>query len=161
MSIASDKVVGIYYTLKNGEGELLDERQEGDPLSFLHGRGQIVPGLEKKLDGCSVGDLVEVAVSPDEGYGDRDAAKVMVVGHDEVPDASSLEVGGALLAETPDGARMPLWVKAIDDKTITLDANHPLAGETLHFAVTVKDVRDATEEELAHGHVHGPGGHHH
>lgn len=161
MQIAANKVVLIHYTLRDDKGEILDSSDGNDPLAYLHGHQNIVPGLESELEGLSAGASKNVTVAPEDGYGKRREDAVQQVPLDEFPEEIPREVGLQIFAEGPDGEHFPLWIKDVDDKNITLDGNHPLAGETLHFDVSVVEVRDASAEELAHGHVHGPGGHHH
>jgi FKBP-type peptidyl-prolyl cis-trans isomerase SlyD len=158
MQIGSQKAVTIDYVLKDDKGEVLDTSEGRDPLTYLHGTGSVVPGLEKALDGKTTGDNVEVTLSPDEAYGPRDERLVRKLPLRRIRE-QKIKVGGRYPAETPDGPRLVL-VTAVSGDYATIDANHPLAGMTLHFAVKVVGVRDATAEELAHGHVHGPGGHH-
>lgn len=159
--IAQDLVAAIDYTLTNDAGKVLDSSDGGQPLYYLHGRGQIVPGLERALLGRKTGDSFQVRLTPDEGYGVRDPERVMKVPKSALPDDLEIEVGAVLSGETKNGEVIPLWIVQVDATEVTLDGNHPLAGEALNFAVTVREVRKATAEELAHGHVHGPGGHHH
>lgn len=158
-AIAAKKVVSIHYTLKNGDGETLDSSSDSDPLAYLHGAGNIVEGLENALDGKGVGDKVEAVVPPAQGYGERQGP-----GPQPVPkaafDGADVQPGMAIMAEDPSGNHMPLWVVAVEDDRVLVDGNHPLAGVTLHFDVEVVEVRDATEQELEHGHVHH-GGHDH
>jgi FKBP-type peptidyl-prolyl cis-trans isomerase SlyD len=165
MQIAQKTVVTIHYTLTDAKGEVLDSSEEpkgGEPLSYIHGLGMIVPGLEAALLGKSAGEQVKVTVAPEEGYGPRLPGLVQKVSRDEFPDGD-LEVGMRFRSHGPGGARI-LTVAALDDDTVTLDANHPLAGATLNFDVKVMSVREATEEELrGQGHecsgCQGCGGH--
>ncbi|HET9933519.1 MAG TPA: peptidylprolyl isomerase, partial [Polyangiaceae bacterium] len=126
-------------------------------LSYLHGFGNIVPGLEKALEGKGVGDALKVVVAPDDAYGERDEKLVQAVPRDEFPDGE-IAVGMRFRADSPSGSKV-LTVVALNDSEVTVDANHPLAGCTLSFDVKVRGIRDATQEELDHGHVHD--GHHH
>lgn len=161
MTIKKDAVVALEYTLKNDAGDVIDSSSDsGEPLHYLHGHGNIVPGLERALSGKAVGDAVAVVVSPEDGYGEHDPAGVLTVTRTQLPEDLEPEVGMMLAMQSPDGRTLPLTVTAVTDDGVTLDANHPLAGQTLHFDVTVRMVRDATAEELEHGHVHGPGGAH-
>jgi FKBP-type peptidyl-prolyl cis-trans isomerase SlyD len=157
--IAAKKVVSIHYTLKNGDGEMLDSSDGSDPLVYLHGAGNIVEGLEKALDGKAVGDKVIAVVPPAEGYGERSGPGPQPVPR-EAFTGVDVRTGMAIMAEDEGGAGIPLWVVAVESDRIMVDGNHPLAGETLHFDVEVVDVRDATTQELDHGHVH-TGGHDH
>lgn len=160
MTIQDNCVVAIDYTLKDKNGNVLDSSSGKDPLYYLHGKRNIIPGLEKELTGKKQDDELTVVVSPDEGYGHRQDALMTEVSKQELAGVPNLEVGIQLQAQTAQGVQI-FTVAAIDGDTVTLDGNHPLAGEELHFSVTVKSVREATQEELDHGHVHGPGGHHH
>lgn len=158
MQISADKVVYFHYTLRNDEGEVLDSSDGKDPLPYIHGHQNIVPGLEKELEGLAVGDKKNVTVPPALGYGERRDDAVQTVPLAEFPEEIPREVGLQIFAEGPDGQHFPLWIAAVGDDNITLDGNHPLAGQTLHFDVEITEIRAAEEEELAHGHVHGPGG---
>jgi len=160
MKIAEQKVVSIHYTLTNDEGTVLDSSASGHPLSYLHGFGNIIPGLENALSGKAQGDRMKVSVEPGEGYGERDAGLVQDVPKSAFKGVAEIAPGMQFQAQGPHGTRLVV-VTAVGADTVTVDANHPLAGQTLHFDVEVAEVRDATEEELEHGHVHGPGGHHH
>lgn len=160
-SIADGKVVKIHYTLTLTDGREVDSSRGGDPLTYLHGSQSIVPGLEAGLAGKTSGDSLEVDVSADDGYGQVDPEGRREVPRSSFPDDLELEVGMELAAQDDEGHVMPLVVKEIGADAVLIDMNHPLAGEALHFAVEVMEIRDATAEELAHGHSHGPDGHHH
>ena len=160
MKIAQEKVVSIHYTLKNAEGSVLDSSSGSDPLAYLHGAGNIIPGLESALEGKEAGEKLAVTVEPGQGYGDRDERLVQDVPRAAFKDVQELAPGMQFQAQGPQGTRLVV-VTQVAEETVTVDANHPLAGQTLHFEVEVAEVRDATAEELEHGHVHGPGGHHH
>ena len=153
MQIAPRKVVTIDYTLTDDEGEVLDTSKGGTPLSYLHGTGSIVPGLESALEGKKAGDALKVTVAPAEGYGDRDERLVQEVPRDRLP-ADEVELGMRFEVRGDQG-ELTVTVVSMDDANVTLDGNHPLAGVTLSFDVTVVEVRDATAEELEHGHAHG------
>lgn len=161
MQIEADMVVSIEYTLTNDDGEILDDNEGEGPLHYLHGHGNIVEGLEAALAGRSVGDTLNVTVSPEQGYGVRDDALVFDVPRQELPEDIEPEVGMRLGMMSEDGDTVPVWVRSVTADTVQLDANHDLAGETLHFSVKVLEIRRSTAEELAHGHVHDPSGHHH
>ena len=158
MQIGAKKAVTFHYSLRDDEGTVLDSSEGKPPLTYLHGEGNIVPGLEKALEGKQAGDEVKVTVPPAEGYGDRSEENVRNVPRRKLPDGQ-LQVGRRVRLQTNEGPIAALVV-AIKGDYVTVDANHPLAGMTLHFEVKVEAVRDATAEELEHGHVHGPGGHH-
>lgn len=161
MLISQNSVVSIDYTLTNDEGEVLDSSEGRGVLEYLHGAGNIIPGLERALLGIEVGASLKVTVAPADAYGEHDPAKIQAVPRQALPPGMEVEVGMQLMARGPDGHPFPLWVVRVEDEGILVDGNHPLAGETLHFAVDVRGVRDATAEELQHGHPHGPDGHHH
>jgi len=159
-AVADGKVVTFHYTLTNDAGEVIDSSRGGSPMPYLHGGQNIVPGLEKELAGKKVGDALKAVVIPEEGYGAHDPELVQDVPRDAFPADAPLEVGMQFMAESPRGP-VPLWITDIDGDTITIDQNHPLAGETLHFDVEITEIRDASAEEIQHGHPHGPEGHHH
>ena len=160
-TIAKGKVATIDYTLTNDAGEVLDSSQGREPLTYLHGGG-LIPGMEQALEGRSAGEAFKVTIPPEQGYGEKDPNMVQPVPRANFAGVPNIEKGMQFQARSPDGsgARVVTVVDVSPD-TVTVDANHPLAGETLHFDVSVKDVRDASPEELSHGHAHGPGGHHH
>ena len=160
MSITQDQVVSIHYTLKDDAGEIIDSSPEGEPLAYLHGRGNLIPGLERELTGKRAGDKLQVTVAPADGYGEYDRQLVQRVPRRALKGLADLRVGMRLQAQTGHGARA-VTVTRIAGDLVTLDGNHPLAGKNLHFQVEVAEVRAATDAELSHGHVHGPGGHHH
>ena len=160
MNIADQTVVSIHYTLKDDQGKILDSSVDGDPLVYLHGAGNIIPGLEEALKGHKTGDKVEVTVPPDRAYGERDERMVQSIPRDQFPNPESLKVGMQFQVNSPQGP-LVLTVAEVKETEIVVDGNPELAGQTLHFAVEIKEVRNATQEELSHGHAHGPGGHHH
>jgi FKBP-type peptidyl-prolyl cis-trans isomerase SlyD len=159
MLIRAQQVVSIEYTLTDDEGKTLDSSVGREPLAYLHGAGNIVAGLEKALEGQDVGASLNVNVAPEEGYGNYEAGLVRNVPVRKLPNGRA-QIGQRLQLSGPSGTRV-FTVKAVRGDYAQVDGNHPLAGKTLHFKVTVVDVRDPTAEELAHGHVHGPGGHGH
>ncbi len=156
MTIAAEKVVSIDYTLRNNNGEIIDSSEGRAPLDYLHGARNIVPGLEKELDGKAEGDSLKVAVAPADAYGEYDDSNVFDVPRTQFPEGQEIEAGMRFSAQTPEGPASFL-VKDVAGDSVKLDGNHPLAGETLNFDVTVRGVRDATAEEIAHGHVHQKG----
>jgi FKBP-type peptidyl-prolyl cis-trans isomerase SlyD len=160
MDIAADSVVLIHYTLKDDDGKVLDSSAEGDPLAYIQGHGNLVPGLEKALEGKTRGNRISVTLSPAEGYGARSEALVQRVPKRSLQGSGEVRKGMQFRAQTDQGVRL-FTVTAVAGDMVTLDGNHPLADQTLHFEVEVIEVRGATAEELEHGHVHGPGGHHH
>ena len=160
MQIAENAVVTIDYTLKDDEGNVIDSSSDGK-FAYLHGAYNIIPGLEKALAGKSAGDELSVSVSPAEGYGERNDAMVQAVPREMFEEGTTPEVGMQFHAESPEGETIVVTVVGVADDTITVDGKHPLAGVNLNFDVKIVDVRPATEEEIAHGHVHGPQGHAH
>ena len=161
MQIAANKAVSIEYTLTNDAGEVLDTSAGGEPLVYLHGASNIIPGLERELVGKQVGDELKVTVEPEEAYGEYTAELVAVLGRNMFEGVDELEVGMQFHASAPDGGMQIVTITALDGDEVTVDGNHPLAGQRLTFEVKVADVRDATADEIAHGHIHGEGGHHH
>jgi FKBP-type peptidyl-prolyl cis-trans isomerase SlyD len=160
MQIGERTVASFNYTLTNDAGTVIDSSNGREPLTYLHGAGNIVPGLEKEMAGHKAGDAFNVTVAPEEGYGMPNPMMVQVVPREAFQGVDTLEVGMEFQAQTPQGP-MSVAIAKIDGDEVTVDGNHPLAGQTLHFAIEVTEVRDASLEELTHGHVHGPGGHHH
>lgn len=160
MKIAKNSVVTINYTLTDEEGKVLDTSTDRGPLSYIQGMGNIIPGLESSLDGRSTGDKFKVSVDPADAYGERDEKHVVKVARGRFEGVDTLEVGMQFRAEGGSGGSQIVTVTAIGDDTVTIDANHPLAGKTLNFDVEVIKVREATQEEISHGHVHGEGGEH-
>ena len=160
MEIAKDRIVTIDYTLTGETGQVLDTSEGREPLSYLHGAGNIIPGLENALEGKAAGEQVKVSVPPDQGYGPRDETLVQAVPRNAFAGVPNVAPGMQFQANTNSGPRI-ITIRDVRDDQVTIDANHPLAGATLNFDVSVKDVREASPEELAHGHVHGPGGHNH
>lgn len=160
MQITADKVVAFDYTLTDAEGEVIDSSEGQEPLLYLHGQGGIIEGLERALEGRIAGDQLQVTVEPEDAYGFRDDELLQHVPREQFEDVDDLEIGMQFQADTDDGLMVFTVVEVADD-VIQVDGNHPLAGETLNFDVTIRDVRDATDEELQHGHAHGAGGHDH
>jgi FKBP-type peptidyl-prolyl cis-trans isomerase SlyD len=160
MQIENQKVVSIHYTLTNEEGQVLDSSENQEPLAYIHGEGNIIPGLENALTGRTKGEKLKVTVAPEEGYGERDESMVQAVPRSAFQGVDEITPGMQFQAQSPQGIQLVTVVSVAGDE-VTLDGNHPMAGITLIFDVEIADVRDATSEELDHGHVHGPGGHHH
>ena len=160
MQITQDSVVLIHYTLTDDSGKTIDSSAGGEPLAYLHGNGNLIPGLEKALEGKQSGDQVNVKIAPAEGYGEYDKELVQRVPKRALKGIGNVYVGMQLQAQSEHGARA-VTVTQVAGDMVTIDGNHPLAGQNLNFDVKIEDVRAASEEELAHGHVHGPGGHHH
>ena len=160
-SIQKGKVVDLSYTLKDSEGELLDQADAQDPFTYLHGADEVVPGLEKALEGLKVGDKKAVSVGPSEGYGEVDSQLRVKVKRSQFPQGAELQAGMQFETESPDGEPMIFMIEKVEGEHVHVNGNHPLAGVTLHFDVEVLSIRDATEEEMEHGHAHGPHGHDH
>ncbi len=156
MQVEKNKVVSIHYTLTDKEGNKLDSSQGREPLSYIHGTGSLIPGMEEGLEGKEEGDKVDLTISPDKGYGQRKNELVQ-----EVPKSAfgDQEVKPGMQFSTQDGHTVV--VTDVKTDNVTVDANHPLAGMDLNFDVEVVKVREATDEEIEHGHVHGPGGNQH
>ncbi len=159
MQISHEKVAAIHYTLRDNNGKVLDSSEGKDPLYYLHGFGNLIPGMEEGLEGKAVGDKFEIKVSPEKGYGVRNDAAVQAVPREAFGDAV-VNVGMQFRAGNENGQYI-VTVVEVGEETVTVDGNHPLAGVELHFNVEVMEVRDASAEEIAHGHVHGPHGHNH
>jgi FKBP-type peptidyl-prolyl cis-trans isomerase SlyD len=160
MQIAKNTVATIDYKLTDPKGQVIDSSEGRQPLAYLHGASNIIPGLEDALEGKSAGETINVTVQPEQGYGPRDPSLIQPVPRTNFHGITDIKPGMQFQAQTPQGGRV-VTVVSVDDANVTVDANHPLAGVPLTFDVTVKDVRQATQEEVQHGHVHGPGGHHH
>lgn len=160
MQISKDTVVLIDYTLTDDAKETLDSTEGQEPLAYLHGGHNLIEGLEDALDGKNPGDELKVSVPPEKAYGDVDPQRVQAFPRSEFEGIENLEVGMHLEMQTEEGEQL-VFVTEVAEDQVTLDGNHPLAGETLHFDVKVVEVRAATEDELSHGHAHAPGGHDH
>lgn len=160
MNITANKVVAIAYTLRDDDGQVIDSSQDREPLVYLHGANNIIPGLESALDGKTTGEELSVRIPPEGAYGIREDTKIQDVPREMFGD-SEVQVGAQYHAAGPNGENLVVTVVAADDESVTVDGNHPLAGVHLNFDVKVIEIRDASEEELSHGHAHGPGGHHH
>ena len=160
MDITADRVVLIHYTLKDDSGAVIDSSAGGEPLAYIQGHGNLVSGLEKALEGKHSGDIVEVSVAPADGYGTHDAALIQRVPKRSLQGSGEIKKGMQFQGRTEHGMRL-FTVTAVVGDMVTLDANHALADKTLNFKVEIVSVREATTEELEHGHVHGAGGHHH
>lgn len=159
MKVGHHKVVSIHYTLTDNSGNVLDSSAGRDPLVYLQGVGQLIPGMEEGLEGKGAGEKMQLKISPEKGYGLHDANLVQQVplsafGGQDVKPGMQFEAGNEM-------QRFIVTVKEVGAETVTVDGNHPLAGVELNFDVELLEVREATEEEISHGHVHGAGGHHH
>ena len=160
MKITEGMVAFFHYTLTDDAGQEIDSSRDSSPLPYMHGTGQIVPGLETALEGRQVGDTFKVSVQPADGYGDSNPALVQKVPRQAFATDQTLEPGMQFEAQGPQGG-LVVVITGVTDEEVTVDANHPLAGKQLNFDVEVMEVREATAEESEHGHVHGPGGHQH
>lgn len=161
MQIAAQKAVSIDYTLTNDAGEVIDSSAGGAPLAYLHGAGNIIPGLERALEGKTSGERVQVSVEPSDAYGEYSPELVATLNRSMFEGVDELEVGMQFHASAPDGSMQIVTIRDLEGDDVIVDGNHPLAGQRLNFDVTVVDVRDANAEEIAHGHIHGEGGHQH
>lgn len=160
MKAAQGTVVSMHYTLTDDSGAVLDSSRDGEPLNYLHGHSNIIPGLEKALEGATAGFKSKVTVAPAEAYGEKNPEAIFEAPREHFPPDMKLEVGARVSADGPNGP-ITFTIVTLTDTGAVLDANHPLAGKTLHFDVEITEVRNASKEEIEHGHVHGEGGHHH
>jgi len=160
MQIANNRVVSIAYTLKDNDDNIIDQSDDGS-FCYLHGASNIIPGLEDALTGKSTGDELSVSIPPEQGYGVRDADRIQAVPREMFPAEDTIEPGMQFHTQSPDGQMLVVMVAKVEDDMVTVDGNHPLAGVQLNFDVKIMEIREATAEELEHGHVHGPHGHHH
>lgn len=158
-TVEANKVVHFHYTLKDDDGNVLDTSDGRDPMPYLHGFRNIVPGLEKEMIGKSAGDAFEVTVAPADGYGEA-TTEPQGIPRDQFPADLDIQPGMAFRAQTPDGQSVQLFVLGVQDDVVVVTPDHPLAGQNLNFSIEIVSIRDASAEELAHGHVHGPGGAH-
>lgn len=161
MALEENKVVTFNYTLKDENGELLDSTEKGGPFSFITGNKQVLPGLEEALGSMIIGSKKNVKLIATDAYGEYDEGAVQKVKRNLFPEEAELEIGMTYFAHSPEDQHLQFVVTEIENDEITVNFNHPLAGKHLEFDVELLDVRDATPEEMQHGHVHGPGGHHH
>lgn len=161
MTITQNKVVSFQYTVSDSAtNEVIDSSEGNDPLTYLHGARNIIPGLEQALEGKGHGDQFEVTIEAADAYGERSEDRVQQVPMEAFQGMEKVEPGVAVSAQTEQG-QIDMVITEVDGDQVTVDANHPLAGKALKFEVTVESVRDASAEEIEHGHVHGPGGHDH
>lgn len=161
MSLNLSKVVTFNYTVKDEEGNVLDTTSNREPLSYLSGQNQIIPKLEETLNTMLIGGKKNVKIDAPEAYGEYKKEAVQEVKKSDFPAELEIEVGRSYIANSPEGQQMPFVIKSADEEKVEIDFNHPLAGKNLEFDVEVVDVRDATPEEMEHGHAHGAGGHQH
>jgi FKBP-type peptidyl-prolyl cis-trans isomerase SlyD len=161
MPIGVNKVVTMNFTLTDDTGNVLDSTDAGGPFSYISGTGTVLPKLEEAVSIMMIGTKKQLKLEAKDGYGEYNEDAVQAVGKENFPEDFILEAGMEYMASNPDGVQMPFVITNVEDETVTVDFNHPLAGKGLNFDIELLDVRDATTEELAHGHVHGAGGHHH
>jgi len=161
MPFEPNKVITMNYTLKDSEGVVIDTTEDKGAFSFISGANQILPKLEEEIGTMLIGSKKNVKLSAEEAYGIYDESAIQKVEKSTFPTDTPVEVGMGFVANSPDGHPMPFKVSAVEEKEVTIDFNHPLAGKDLEFNVHLVDIRNASEEEVAHGHVHGAGGHHH
>lgn len=161
MAIEQNKVVTMNFTLTDDHGNVLDSTAQGGPFSYISGKNMVLPKLEEAVNGMLIGSKKNLKLEAKDGYGNYNDDAVQVVGKENFPEDFVLEVGMEYMASNPDGVQMPFTISNVDGEEITVDFNHPLAGKNLNFDIELLNVRDATVEELSHGHVHGSGGHHH
>jgi FKBP-type peptidyl-prolyl cis-trans isomerase SlyD len=157
--ITKNSVVAFAYTLTDDEGEVIDSADTQSPLAYLHGHSQLIPGMENALTGREVGDNFSIVLPPEEAYGVYDENLAGAVPRTAFQGVDEVEVGMQFQMEFPGGLRV-VTVRDVNDQHVTVDGNHPLAGETLHFDIEVVSIRSATKDEIEHRHAHGPGGHH-
>ena len=156
-TITQDVVATIHYQLTLDDGSVVDSSFGQEPLVYLQGHGNIVPGLERQLDGKKVGDTIDAVVTPDEGYGELDPSAEQTVSRDVFPKDVEIQPGMSFHGEDEQGQTIPLFIKSLSDDEVVITSNHPLAGQRLNFKIEVVEVRPATQEELEHGHIHGAG----
>lgn len=161
MSSKLNQVITITYTLKDEDGNIIEVTNRENPFSFISDNNQILPKLEENINGMLIGSRRTVTLTPEEAYGTYNDSAIRTIDRSEFPEDTELEEGMSFITDMPDGQQMPFVIKKIDGEVITLDFNHPLAGRTLTFDLELLNLRDATQDELLHGHIHGPGGNHH
>jgi FKBP-type peptidyl-prolyl cis-trans isomerase SlyD len=161
MPIKSNQVITINFILKGTDGNIIEATTKERPFSFISGGNQILPKLEENIGEMLIGSKRTVVLSPEEGYGVYDDGALQQISRSEFPEETDIQEGMTFVADAPDGQQLPFVIKTIEGENITVDFNHPLAGQTLTFDLELLSLRDATIEELSHGHVHGAGGHHH
>ncbi|MCX6134448.1 MAG: peptidylprolyl isomerase [Ignavibacteriales bacterium] len=159
MTIQKNSVVTINYTLKDDTGGLIESSEGQEPLTYLHGQGNIIPGLEASLEGKSAGESINVSIPPEDAYGIWEESKILIIPKAQFSGVEEIQVGMEFSVHSNVGEKI-VTVTKVEDETVTVDANHPLAGKTLNFDVIVVGVREANSDELDHGHAHGAGGHH-
>jgi FKBP-type peptidyl-prolyl cis-trans isomerase SlyD len=161
MAFGQNKVITLNYTLKDNEGNIIQTTSNGETFQFLSGNQQILPKLEFEIENMIIGSKKNVKIPTNEAYGEYSEKAVQQVNKNNFPKDIDLQVGMEFITNSPEGHQMPFVIANIQNEEVTIDFNHPLAGKDLEFDVELIDVREATVEEMQHGHVHGPGGHHH
>lgn len=165
MPIASDNVVSFAYTLTDTEGNVIDKGDKEAPLTYLHGHKNLIPGMEEALEGKDVGDSFETVIPPEKAYGERDPNLDLALSKDQFPEEHQEQLAPGVQFQGPhpenEDESTVYTIHQIENDKVLVSGNHPLAGMPLHFAIEILEIRDATSEELEHGHVHGPGGHEH
>lgn len=161
MAIGHNKVVTMNYTLKDADGKVIQTTDRNEPFQFLSGNHQILHKLEMEIDNMIIGSKKKVKIPAEEAYGEYDEQAIQQVSRNNFPKHPDLQIGMEFVANSPEGHHMPFVITGIKNEEVTIDFNHPLAGKDLEFDVELIDVRDATVEEMQHGHAHGPEGHHH
>lgn len=161
MPLKSNQVITVNFILKDSDGNVIEATTKERPFSFISGGNQILPKLEENIGQMLIGSKRTVVLAPDEAYGEYDDSAIQHVNRSEFPEEAEIEAGMSFVADSPDGQQLPFVIKSVEGEEIVIDFNHPLAGQTLTFDVELLSLRDATIEELSHGHVHGAGGHHH
>ncbi len=161
MAIRQNKVVTMNYTLKDSEGNIIQTTGNGEPFQFLSGNQQILPKLEIEIENMIIGSKKNVKIIANEAYGEYSEQAVQQANKNNFPKDVDLQVGMEFVANSPEGHQMPFVITNIKDEEVTIDFNHPLAGKDLEFDIELIDIRDATIDEMQHGHIHGPDGHHH
>jgi FKBP-type peptidyl-prolyl cis-trans isomerase SlyD len=159
MTIQTNSVVTINYTLRDDAGGLIESSEGQEPLTYLHGLGNVIPGLEASLAGKSAGESIKVSIPPEDAYGLWEEEKLLEIPKGQFSGVDDIKTGMQFSVHSNEGEQV-VTVTKVEGETVTVDANHPLAGKTLNFEVTVIGIRDATKDELEHGHAHGAGGHH-
>ncbi|MFC1569462.1 peptidylprolyl isomerase [bacterium] len=154
MTVQEKRIVSLHYKLTDDKDATLDSSEGQEPLTYMHGTNSLIPGLEKQLTGKTAGDEIQVTVQPEEAYGQFNSNLVQKVPHDAFKEIGKVEPGMELQSTDPDGHVQLLIVQEVDEQGVTVNGNHPLAGQTLHFDVKIEEVREATEEEMNHGHAH-------
>lgn len=157
----STRVVSFHYEVRSEAGDLIDSSQGSEPMTYLEGSGQIIPGLEEELQTMKAGDKKNVKVAPEKAYGQREQEMIFDVPRSKFPPNEKVEIGMKFRAGDPGEPSPVFTVTKVTDENVTVDGNHPLAGQALVFNVEVTGIRDATLDEIKHGHAHGKGGHHH